>query len=59
MKTLLVVLAAAAVFAQDLGRVEKENALSPRYDCPMYDINLYGHDLDVFEGIPSWQECGG
>ena len=57
MKTFLVVLAtAAAVFAQDLGQAK--DALSPRYNCPMYDIDLQGNDLDVFPGITSWQECG-
>ena len=59
MKTLLVVLAAAAtVFAQDLGQAEEKDAPSPRYNCPMYDIDLNGYDLHVFHGIPSWQECG-
>ena len=35
MKSFLLVLAAAVVFAQDLG---DEKALSPRYNCPLYDI---------------------
>merc|ERR1712037_278411 len=58
MKTLLVVLtAAAAVFAQDLGQAEEKDAPSSRYNCPMYDIDFYANDLHVFHGIPSWQEC--
>ena len=28
------------------------------YNCPMIGIDLYGHDLDTFYGIGSWQECG-
>jgi len=58
MKTFLLVLV-AAVFAQDLGQVEeKEDALSSlSFNCPMYDIDLHGNDLDVFQDIGSWQEC--
>ena len=61
MKTFLIVLAAAAaaVLAQDLGQVEVEDAPSPRYNCPMIDIDLdSGNNLDWFRGIETWQECG-
>ena len=60
MKTFLVALAAAAaVLAQDLGQVEVEDAPSPRYNCPMIDIDLdSGNNLDWFRGIETWQECG-
>ena len=47
--------AAAVVFAQDLG---DEKALSPRYNCPLYDIDIYGNDIDSFLAIGMWQECG-
>ena len=50
--------AAAAVFAKDFGEVEEQDAPSPRYNCPMVDIDFYGHDVDHFHGIPNWQECG-
>ena len=55
MKSFLLVLAAAVVFAQDLG---KEMAPSPRYNCPLYDIDIYGNDIDSFLAIGMWQECG-
>ena len=59
MKTFLVVLAAAvAVFAHDLGQMVKQDALYPHYICPMVDIDFYGHNLDLLRGIGSWQECG-
>merc|ERR1712181_111966 len=35
-------------------------SLCPRslsFNCPMYDIDLHGNDLDVFQDIGSWQEC--
>ena len=59
MKTFLVVLAAAAaVFAHDLGQAEEEDAPTTSYNCPMNNTIIFGPDLDVFHGIPSWQECG-
>merc|ERR1711887_433191 len=57
MKTFLLVLA-TAVFAQDFAQAEAEvEAPSPRYNCPMMDINLYGYDLDGYENIGTWQDC--
>merc|ERR1712126_120221 len=54
MRTFLLV--TAAVFAQNLVQAVEED--SPRYSCPMLDIDFHGHDLDLFRGIGSWQECG-
>ena len=52
MRTLLPVLAVSAVLADDLG------VISPRYDCPIHDVDMDGNVLDQFFGIGSWQECG-
>ena len=52
MRTLLLVLAVSAVLADDLG------VISPRYDCPIHDVDMDGNVLDQFFGIGSWQECG-
>merc|ERR1712088_877652 len=58
MKTFMMALLATAVFAKNLQQVSEEDALSPRYSCPMEGINLNGNDLDVFHNIGTWQECG-
>merc|ERR1712037_326527 len=56
MRIFLLVLAAVAVFAQDLDVVEE--APSPRYNCPLLDIDFYGDNIDRFLAIGMWQECG-
>merc|ERR1711934_1228480 len=43
-------------FAQNLGNMEGSMD-DANYNCPMIGIDLYGHDLDTFYGIGSWQEC--
>merc|ERR1712203_532578 len=48
MKAFLLLLATAAVFAQDQ---------EVHYSCPMYDIDLRLNDLYEFHGIATWQEC--
>ena len=54
---LLYLLVAPVAFAKDIAQKEKY-ASSPRFECPIYDIVFYGHDLDVFKDIGSWEECG-
>merc|ERR550519_427371 len=59
MKAFLVVLA-TALFAQGLANTLGDmegNMEDAHYNCPMIDIDLYGHDLDKFYDIGSWQEC--
>merc|ERR1712126_207631 len=55
MKAFLLVLVTAA-FAQDSGQVDEGDAFF-HFNCPMYDIDLHGYDVDVFQDIGSWQEC--
>ena len=64
-KLILVLLALIAIGSalprlesQDFGEMEEQDAPSPRYNCPMVDIDLMGYDVDHFHGIPNWQECG-
>merc|ERR1712038_783622 len=31
---------------------------SLRYNCPMWDYDFYGHDLNSVSGITEWTSCG-
>merc|ERR1712212_441846 len=55
MKTFLSVLA-ATLFAQNLGHMEDYMG-DAQYNCPLNDIDFFGHNLDIFYSIGSWQEC--
>ena len=30
----------------------------PRYSCPEYDVDFNGNNLEVIEGVDSWEDCG-
>merc|ERR1712130_38966 len=58
MKVLVTVfMLACAVSPLELGHLEDEDIPSPRYNCPMMDIDLGGNDLDSFSGVDTWQTC--
>merc|ERR1712126_92665 len=48
---------ACAVSPLELEHLEDEDIPSPRYNCPMMDIDLLGNDLDAFSGVDNWQTC--
>ena len=54
---LLYLLVAPVAFSRDIAQKEKD-ASPPRFECPIYDIVFWGHNLDEFKDIGSWEECG-
>merc|ERR1712181_95310 len=41
----------------EFGHLVDDDVPSPRYNCPMLDIDLSGNDLDDFSGVDNWQTC--
>ena len=54
----MVTLAIAGLCQEDRIHGHEVKNDTPRFSCPMLEIDLNVSNLDVIHGIDSWQECG-